>query len=114
MDLAGQNLIWQILGLTSSPTFAKNVLVVDNYGCGSKNEAGEAYKRYIFSNLSALRSYGVNIGFVDLSTLWNAVLGSEPGYKAFGYTSSGACLTNSTTMEGACKDPGHSFGWLPG
>lgn len=104
-----------MLVLSSSPTFAKNFLVVDNYGRGKTTAAGEAYKQEVFSGLNALRSsYGVNVAFVDFANVWKGVLGSSPGYKAFGYTNPGACTVNGNTTVGACSDPDHSFYWIPG
>jgi phospholipase/lecithinase/hemolysin len=52
--------------------------------------------------------------FVDLKTLWDGVLGTNPGYAAFGYTNSGACTLNSSTTAGACTDADHTFYWIPG
>jgi hypothetical protein len=112
--VAAQNIAYHILVLTSSPTFARNILVIDNYGRGKKTPAGEAFKQEVFSMLQSIRGLGVNIGFVDFSNLWNGVLGSTPGYRAFGYTNPGACTVNSETTVGACADPDHSFYWMPG
>jgi hypothetical protein len=60
----------------------------------------------------------LNTGFVDLSTLWDAVLGSGDGgglgYEDFGYTSVGPCLVLSDSMVGSCEDPEHTFYWFPG
>ncbi|GLB43573.1 putative DASH complex subunit Ask1 [Lyophyllum shimeji] len=114
LDLVAQNIAYHILALNSSPVFAKNILVVDNYGRGTKTAAGEAYKQEVFSALQSIRGRGVNVGFVDFSTLWTGVLGPVPGYKAFGYTNPGACLANNQTTVGACSDPDHSFYWMPG
>lgn len=114
LDLAAQNIAYHILVLSSSPIFAKNILVIDNYGRGTKTAAGEAYKQEVFSALQSIRGLGINVGFVDFSTLWTGVLGSAPGYKAFGYTNPGACTVNDQTTLGACPDPGHSFYWIPG
>ncbi|KAG5644149.1 hypothetical protein DXG03_009044 [Asterophora parasitica] len=115
LDVAAQNIAYRLLVLSSSPTFAKNILVVDNYGRGKRSPEGEAFKQQVFSELKALRSFlKLNIGFVDLSTIWDGVLGSSPGYQAFGYTNPGACAVSAKTSAGACTDPEHSFYWLPG
>lgn len=114
LDLAAQNIIYNILVLSSSPTFARNILVVDNYGRGKKTPAGESFKQQVFSGLQAVRSMGLNVAFVDFANIWNGVLGFSPGFKAFGYTNPGACAVNSETTVGACSDPDHSFYWIPG
>ncbi|KAG6889335.1 hypothetical protein C0995_001742 [Termitomyces sp. Mi166 len=99
LDLAAQNIVYNILVLSSSPIFARNILIVDNYGRGTKTPAGEAYKQAIFSSLPALRKLGLNVGFVDLSNVWDGVFGSNPGYEAFGYTNPGALLDQIEQME---------------
>jgi hypothetical protein len=43
----------------------------------------------------------------SVAYIWSGVLGSNPGYKAFGYTSTGAC-------DAMCDDPEHYFCWIPG
>jgi hypothetical protein len=113
--VAAQNIIYNMLILSSSPTFAKNFLVIDNYGRGTKSAAGEAFKQDVFSGLNAVRGIlGANVAFVDFANIWNGVLGATPGYKAFGYTNPGACTVNGDTTVGACSDPEHSFYWIPG
>ncbi|KAG6911268.1 hypothetical protein DXG01_002106 [Tephrocybe rancida] len=115
LDLAAQNIAYEILVLTSSPTFARNILIVDDYGRGTTSPAGEAYKQAVFSMLPTLKNkFGINVAFVDLSTIWKGVLGSSPGYQAFGYTNPGACTVNNSTTVGACSSPDTSFYWLPG
>ncbi|RDB28732.1 hypothetical protein Hypma_016099 [Hypsizygus marmoreus] len=115
LNIAAQNIIYNILVLSSSPTFARNILIVDNYGRGKKTAAGEAFKQQVFSGVNALRQIaGLNVGFVDFANVWNGVLGSTPGYTAFGYTNPGACAVSDTTTDGACSDPDHSFYWIPG
>ncbi|KAG8999608.1 hypothetical protein FRB90_012033 [Tulasnella sp. 427] len=52
--------------------------------------------------------------YVDFKYIWDGVLGTDPGYAAFGYTSSGACTLNSSTIVGMCSDPDHTFYWIPG
>jgi hypothetical protein len=113
--VAAQIATYNILRLSSSPTFAKNFLVVDNYGRGSHSTIGEDYKEELFSGLEVVRRVAkANVGFVDLSTLWDGVLGSTPGYEAFGYTNPGACLVDARTTVGACEDPARTFYWAPG
>lgn len=59
---------------------------------------------------------GTKVAFVDFAPLWDAVLGTDPGYEAFGYTSPGACFaTNSPAGPEAqiCADPAHTFYWFP-
>ncbi|KAL0575022.1 hypothetical protein V5O48_006951 [Marasmius crinis-equi] len=108
------SVLYRIMQLNSAPTFARNFLVVDNYGRGEKTSEGEAYKQQLFDSIGTLRSsprYGTNVAFVDFSTLWNGAL-SNPG--AFGYTNTGACTLNDKTTDGACADPDHTFYWIPG
>ncbi|KAF8079160.1 carbohydrate esterase family 16 protein [Lyophyllum atratum] len=114
LDMVAQNIAYNILVASSSPVFARNILIVDNYGRGTKTAQGEAFKQQVFSELQSLRGLGLNIGYVDLSNVWTGVLGLTPGYKAFGYTNPGACTVNSETTVGACADPDHSFYWIPG
>ncbi|KAG5654152.1 hypothetical protein H0H81_006863 [Sphagnurus paluster] len=114
LDVVAQNIAFRVLALTSSPNFARNILIVDNYGRGNQTRAGEAFKKSVFSSLRYLRAGGVNVAFVDLANVWNAILGSSPGYKAFGYTNAGACTVSSQTTIGACSDPEHSLYWIPG
>lgn len=73
------DIIFGILELNSNPTFAKNFLIVDNYGRGTQSAEGEAYKEALFSALYALSKEGLNIGFVDFKTVWDGVLNGSPG-----------------------------------
>lgn len=114
LDVASQNLAYILLILSSSPMFAKNILVLDDYGRGTSTPAGQLWKQNVFTALNTLRTRGMNVGYVDFSTIWDGVLGTNPGYQAFGYTNPGACLVNTSTTVGACSDPDHSFYWLPG
>ncbi|KAG6813170.1 hypothetical protein H0H93_013478, partial [Arthromyces matolae] len=114
LDLCAQEIAYEILVLASSPIFARNFLIVDNYGRGTKTPAGEAYKQELFSMIPALRKYGYNVGFIDLSTIWNGVLGASPGYQSFGYTNPGTCTVSNTTTVGACSSPSTYFYWLQG
>lgn len=109
------NIAYTILRLSSSPVFGKNFLVIDNHGRGTETPAGAAYKTELFKELSSLSasSYGLSIGFIDLSTVWNGVLGTSPGAAAFGYTSTNPCLASPATTVGSCVDPDHAFYWFP-
>ena len=70
LDLAAQALVMELVRLTSSPSFAKNILVIDNYGLGSSSPNGENYKASVFEGVKALKKLlGVNVGFVDLASL---------------------------------------------
>lgn len=99
-----------------SPTIkATDFLIVDNSGFGTSGAGVDAFHQRILGDVAALRSkYGLRVGYVDLSRFYNAVTGSTPGYKAFGYTSPGACLKSSSSTTGACADPAHTFMWIPG
>jgi phospholipase/lecithinase/hemolysin len=116
LPVAAQTIIDQITLLTKSPTNARHFLVLDDYGRGSSSTAGDAFKQKYFTGLQTLSKTisGFKVAFVDLKTIWNGVLGSSPGFAAFGYTSSGACTLNSSTTVGACNDPDHTFYWIPG
>ncbi|KAF9035124.1 carbohydrate esterase family 16 protein [Panaeolus papilionaceus] len=115
LSIAAQNIAYNIWTLTSSPTYAKNILIVDNYGRGETSQLGEDYKAELFSALEPIRRVlKGNVGFVDLSTLWKGVLGSNPGYQAFGYTNPGSCLPGTSSTSGACADPARTFYWTPG
>ncbi|KAE9409878.1 hypothetical protein BT96DRAFT_984223 [Gymnopus androsaceus JB14] len=108
------DIIFGILELNSNPTFAKNFLIVDNYGRGTQSAEGEAYKEALFSALYALSKEGLNIGFVDFKTVWDGVLNGSPGYQEFGYSDDGACLSSDLTMDGECDAPDTTFYWVPG
>jgi len=113
---AASEVIAQIQKLAASPTNGKNFLVLDNYGRGSQSTNGDAWKQAVFSGLSTLRSQGLNVAFVDFAPLWTAVLGTTPGFAAFGYTNPSSCLPNlsQTDLSGECSAPNTSFYWLPG
>jgi len=113
---AAADLLAQIARLTSAPTSAKNILVLDDYGFGTHAAIGDAYKQAVFAGLTPLRAQGLNVGFVDFAPLWDAVLGTTPpGFVAFGYKDDGACIPTSTqtTLAGECATPLNSFYWLP-
>ncbi|KAG7442569.1 uncharacterized protein BT62DRAFT_935864 [Guyanagaster necrorhizus] len=107
------DVLYELLLMTDSPLFAKNILVVDNYGRGNVTSYGNEYKQNVFDGLGTLYERGVNVGFVDLGNLWAAVLGTNPGYEAFGYVSDGACTVNATTTVGQCDDPDETFYYIP-
>lgn len=78
------DIIYAILELNSSPVFAKNFLIVDNYGRGTHSDEGEAYKASLFSQLNAIYTSNfvlgpLNLGFVDFKTVWDGVLNDDPG-----------------------------------
>ncbi|KAJ3739788.1 carbohydrate esterase family 16 protein [Lentinula detonsa] len=111
------DIIYSILELNSNPVFAKNFLIVDNYGRGTESDAGDAYKASLFSQLYEVSNdldYDLSFAFVDFKTLWDGVLNGSPGYEAFGYTNAGACLANDNSMTVECDDPNHTFYWIPG
>ncbi|KAJ7734436.1 carbohydrate esterase family 16 protein [Mycena metata] len=113
---AAAELITQIQQLAAAPTRAKNILVLDDYGRGTHSATGDAFKQAVFNGLSTLRAQGLNVAFVDFAPLWDAVLGTSPGFAAFGYNTSGACIPNleQTNLTGECSTPLNSFYWLPG
>jgi hypothetical protein len=97
--------------LAGPPTNAKYWLALDDYGRGTDDLAGDAYKNAVFSGIAETN---LTWAFVDFKTLWNGVLTGPPGYAAFGYNSPGACTVNSSSAQGACSDPEHTFYWIPG
>ncbi|KAJ3757210.1 carbohydrate esterase family 16 protein [Lentinula raphanica] len=110
------DLIYSILELNSNPVFAKNFLIVDNYGRGTESTAGDAYKESLFNQLYEVSNnldYDLSFAFVDFKTIWDGVLNGSPGYEAFGYTDAGACLSNDNSMNAECDDPDHTFYWIP-
>ncbi|KAI0033718.1 carbohydrate esterase family 16 protein [Vararia minispora EC-137] len=98
------------------PTSATNFLVLDDYGRGTENAAGDAFKQAVFNGVSALSEEGLNVAFVDFAPLWTAILGDDPGFAAFGYTSDGSCFPTAgqLTTDGECEDSRHTFYWLHG
>jgi hypothetical protein len=113
---AAASLLGQIQQLAAAPTNAKNFVVLDDYGRGSHAATGDAWKQAVFNSLSTLRAQGLNVAYVDFAPLWDAVLGTSPGFAAFGYKTSGACIPNlsQTDLSGECSTPLNSFYWLPG
>jgi hypothetical protein len=69
----------------------------------------------VFAGLSTLRAQQLNVAFVDFAPLWDGVLGSTPGFAAFGYKNPGNCIPNAkqTDLSGECATPLNSFYWLP-
>ncbi|KAG1730530.1 carbohydrate esterase family 16 protein [Suillus paluster] len=113
LPAAAQTILSQMTLLASPPTNARNFLVTDLYGRGSHNAWGEAWVQSIFNGLLAFRqdpALGLNVAFANFATIWDGVLGSDPGYEAFGYTNTGACLIDGRT----CEDPEHYFYWFYG
>jgi len=71
----------------------------------------------IFNGLNTLhtRAPYLSVAFVDFARIWDGVLGSDPGYQAFGYTSTESCVIgDGTSTAGSCDDPEHYFYWIPG
>ncbi|KAJ7311630.1 hypothetical protein DFH08DRAFT_822402 [Mycena albidolilacea] len=106
----------QIKQLAAAPTLAKNIVVLDDYGRGGHSATGDVWKQAVFAGLNPLRAQGLNVAFVDFAPLWEAVLGTTPGFAAFGYKTSGACIPNlsQTDLSGECVTRLNSFYWLPG
>ncbi|KAF8191023.1 carbohydrate esterase family 16 protein [Mycena galopus ATCC 62051] len=113
---AAADLLAQIQQLAAAPTNAKNILVLDDYGRGTDSPTGDAWKQAVFDGLSTLRDQGLNVAFVDFAPLWDAVLGTSPGFAAFGYETVGPCIPNleQTNLTGECSTPLNTFYWLPG
>lgn len=109
---AAQDMLGQIALLASPPTNARNFLITDAYGRGTHNSWGEAWLQSIFDGLVAFRSQDppLNLALVIFGTIWDGVLRSDPGYKAFGYTNPGACFIDGNM----CDDPEHYFYWFDG
>ncbi|KAJ6604946.1 hypothetical protein B0H10DRAFT_2229259 [Mycena sp. CBHHK59/15] len=87
-------LVYTMLGLTSSQSFAKNILTDLFVSLGTGH-----------------RLYGWNVGFASFKGIWEGVLYGSPGYAAFGYTNPGTCVQSSGST---CADPAHTFYWSPG
>ena len=110
---AAHDLLGQMALLSRPPTNARNFLVTDVYGLGVHNARGEAWLQSIFDNLIAFHAQGppLNVMFANFATIWDGVLGSDPGYRAFGYVSTDACNPGPTTNAN-CRDPDHYFYWF--
>ncbi|KIJ64866.1 carbohydrate esterase family 16 protein [Hydnomerulius pinastri MD-312] len=114
---AAQDLLGQMALLSQPPTNARNFLVTDVYGRGTQNAWGQAWIQSIYDGLAAFRSQSppLNVAFVNFATIWDGVLGSDPGYQAFGYTNTSSCVIgDGTSTVGSCDDPEHYFYWIPG
>lgn len=121
MQAAAQVLLEQIKILSSPPTNARNFMVLDVYGRGTTAPSGEAFKQTIYSGLSdfhtTTNSTKLNVSYVDFATIWDGVLGPDPGFAAFGYKSTDACTactSGCSSTTGWCLDPDHYFYWISG
>ena len=80
--------------------------------------AGDAYVQSIFDGLRDLHYKDpaqLNVAFADFSRIWDGVLGPDPGYEAFGYTSTESCVIgDGKSTVGSCDDPEHYLYWIPG
>ncbi|KAF7347267.1 tRNA-dihydrouridine synthase 2 [Mycena venus] len=93
-------LVYTMLGLVSSPSFAQNILIVDNYGLGKTSPAGDAFKQDLFTSLgTGRRLYGWNVGFASFNSIWEGVLYGSPGGSAFGYSDTGICVQNDAPIR---------------
>ncbi|KAG8219129.1 carbohydrate esterase family 16 protein [Butyriboletus roseoflavus] len=112
---AAQDLLHQMTLLSQPPTNARNFLVTDAYGRGTHDTWGEAWLQSVFDGLIALHTQDppINVAFANFATIWDGVLGLDPGYQAFGYVSTAACNPGPTT-HGGCSDPDHHFEWFWG
>ena len=122
MQAAAEAILKQIRILADQPTAARSFLAVDVYGRGVHTPSGEAFRETLFMGLKGFAhglgiSAPLNVAFVDFGRIWDGVLGPYPGYRAFGYSSTGWCAPcneHGCTMDGMCGDPEHYFEWLPG
>lgn len=113
---AAEALINQIKILASPPTNGRSFLVTNVYGRGVHTDDGDQFVQSIFDGLGDLH-YGdlhLNVAFADFSRIWDGVLGPNPGYEAFGYTSTSNCENGPSTDTGTCDDPEHYFYWIGG
>ncbi|KAH9934521.1 uncharacterized protein BXZ73DRAFT_100711 [Epithele typhae] len=147
LQAAAQVILEQIRILASPPTNGRSFLVLDDYGIGTHTAAGDAFVQTVFSGLRDLhdginsttpftpsspppvldaqrplqagvvRGPRLNVAFASLSRIWDGVLGPDPGYEAFGYRSTDACITQCSllfcSVEGMCDDPEHYFSYIP-
>ena len=118
----------QIRTLADAPTRARSFLVADVYGRGTHTPAGDAFVQTVFSGLHELHGgvnstgHGegpkLNVAFAEFSRIWDGVLGADPGFEAFGYVSTDACITDCSdtfcSTEGMCGDPERFFYYIPG
>ncbi|KAI0703906.1 hypothetical protein C8T65DRAFT_654606 [Cerioporus squamosus] len=132
LQAAAQVILTQIRRLADAPTNARSFLVTDVYGRGTHTPAGDAFVQTVFSGLHDLH-LGINstghgeaagegpalkVAFAEFSRIWDGVLGADPGFEAFGYVSTDACITDCSDVfcstEGMCDDPEHFFQYIPG
>ncbi|KAI1782982.1 hypothetical protein LXA43DRAFT_1103129 [Ganoderma leucocontextum] len=135
LQAAAQVILAQIRILASSPTSARKFLLTDVYGRGTHTAAGDAMVQTIFSGLHDL-SRGINstgqgegldgkplgpvltVAFAEFARIWDGVLDGTPGFEAFGYVSTDACITDCSSTfcgtDGMCDDPDHFFYYIPG
>ncbi|CDO76317.1 Carbohydrate Esterase Family 16 protein [Trametes cinnabarina] len=125
LQAAAKVILNQISILASPPTNARSFLVTDVYGRGTHTPEGDAMVQTIFSGLAELRANAsassktkLNFAFAEFARIWDGVLDGDPGYKAFGYVSTDACIVDCTieecTTDDMCDDPDHYFYYIPG
>ncbi|KIY71457.1 carbohydrate esterase family 16 protein [Cylindrobasidium torrendii FP15055 ss-10] len=103
MTDAANNVVFQILKLSSSPFYGKNFLIVDSYGRGTTSEAGEAWKQEIWTGArTAYNALDISLAFADLGELLDAVVAAPTD---FGYENVGPCTVDAETTEGQCSSP---------
>jgi hypothetical protein len=115
---AAQDLLDQIAILAGPPTNGRSFVITDVYGRGTHTPSGEAWKQAVFDGISAFHtgvnlSAPLNVAYGDFSHIWDGVLDGLPGFEAFGYTNTSACVQGST-LASECDDPEHYFYWIPG
>ncbi|KAI0752416.1 hypothetical protein C8Q80DRAFT_1097312 [Daedaleopsis nitida] len=131
LQAAARVILSQIRILASAPTNAHSFLVADVYGLGTHSPAGDAFVQTVFSGLHDLHlgtnSTGhneaagdgpkLNVAFAEFSRIWDGVLGPDPGFQAFGYVSTDACIVDCSIefcgTDGMCDDPDHYFYYIP-
>ncbi|KAF8427625.1 carbohydrate esterase family 16 protein [Boletus edulis BED1] len=109
---AAHDLLGQMTLLSQPPTNARNFLITDVYGRGVRDAKGEAWLQSIFDGLIAFHAQDplLNVAFANFATIWDGVLGPDPGYRAFGYVNTGPCSPGPKS----CSDPDHYFEWFWG
>ncbi|OSC99273.1 carbohydrate esterase family 16 protein [Trametes coccinea BRFM310] len=125
LQAAAQVILNQTSILASPPTNARHFLITDVYGRGTHTPEGDAMVQTIFYGLAELRANAsassnttLNFAFAEFARIWDGVLDGNPGYEAFGYVSTDACIVDCTdtecTTDGMCDDPDHYFYYIPG
>lgn len=105
------------------------------YGRGTHTPAGDAFVQSVFSGLHDLSANSsasastegglrakdtppVKVAFAEFARIWDGVLGADPGFEAFGYVSTDACIVDCSltrcTTDGMCDDPEHYFYYIDG